>query len=119
MKKGKSLLATFLGALLAGSSAQAAVVTIGFDQFSRVYINSDKNGTGDFINALASGSYFAFGSFNGSFDPTTVNSSNLLSTLRGANWFKSFDVAFVNSDFHQYLVATAESGVSALTQTLS
>lgn len=94
-------------AWLSASSSKAAVVEIGFDQLSAVYTSSSRTTT------LADGSYFGFGSFASSFDPTTITSSNLLATLRSANWFKSFDVAFIDSDDTSYTIANATAATDA------
>ena len=101
-------LAAALVALTFSSSAKAASVQISFDQFSAVYTGSSLTTT------LASGSYFGFGSFSSSFDPTTITGANLLSTLRSANWFKSFDVGFIDSDDTSYTIANATAGTDPL-----
>jgi hypothetical protein len=85
--------------------ARAANVGIDFDQFGYVYTSY----TSSTVNTrMAGGSYFGFGSFNSSFDPTTITQSNILSTLRSsANWFKSFETAYIDSDDTQYNITSA------------
>lgn len=98
-----SKLAPALLALLLVSQVKAAVVQIGFDQLNNVYVNSSLS------QSLASGSYFAFGSFSSDTVAAGITQSNILSNLRSAStWFKSFETSFVNSDDHSYdIPATA------------
>jgi len=102
-----SKLAPALLALLLVSQAKAAVVQIGFDQLSNVYVNSSLS------QSLASGSYFAFGSFSSDTVAAGITQSNILSTLRNAStWFKSFETSFVSSDDFSYDIANAIASTS-------
>jgi len=87
--------------------ARAANVGIDFDQYGYVYTSY----TSSTVNTrMAGGSYFGFGSFTSSFDPTTITQSNILSTLRSsANWFKSFETAYIDSNeiLYENITATA------------
>jgi hypothetical protein len=106
----KSMISKSVGALLAlllVSQAEAAVVAINFDQLSFVYIDSLKS------QKLASGSYFAFGSFSSDSVAAGITQSNILSNLRnGSIWFNSFATSFVNSDDYTYEVANATASTS-------
>ena len=108
MKKSiANKLAATLLALLLVSQAKAAVVQIGFDQLSNVFINSSLN------QSLASGSYFAFGSFSSDTIAGGITQANILSNLRNpTTWFKSFEVSFVDSDDHSYDIRTATAAVA-------
>jgi hypothetical protein len=76
----------------------AATLSIGFDQLSKVYLNTT------YSTEMASGRYFGFGSFSGGFDPTTISQTNILSVLRdNTKWFKSFEASYVNSNDHSYV----------------
>ena len=93
--------------LLLVPEGKAAVVQIGFDQLSNVFIDSS------LTQSLASGSYFAFGSFSSDAVATGITQSNILSTLRNAStWFKSFETSFVNSDDDSYDIANAIASTS-------
>jgi hypothetical protein len=99
-----SKLAPALLALLLVSQAKAAVVQIGFDQLSNVFVNSSLS------QSLTSGSYFAFGSFSSDTVAAGITQSNILSNLRSAStWFKSFETLFVNSDDHSYEIPATAS----------
>ena len=105
-----SSISKMVGALLAlllVPQAKAAVVQIGFDQLSNVFIDSSLN------QSLDSGSYFAFGSFSSDVVAGGINQSNILSTLRNpSTWFKSFETSFVNSDDHSYDIGNATASTS-------
>ena len=60
-------------ALLLVPQAKAAVVGIGFDQLSNVFIDSS------LTQSLANGSYFAFGSFSSDSVAAGITQSNILS----------------------------------------
>ena len=92
-------------ALLLVPQAKAAVVQIGFDQLSNVFIDSSLN------QSLDSGSYFAFGSFSSDAVAGGITQANILSNLR-TTWFKSFETSFVNSDDHSYDIANATASTS-------
>jgi hypothetical protein len=98
-----SKLAPAFLALLLVSQAKAAVVQIGFDQLSNVFVNSSLS------QSLASGSYFAFGSFSSDAFAGGITQANILSNLRNpTTWFKSFETSFANSDDYSYdISATA------------
>ena len=102
-----SRISKMVGALLAlllVPQAKAAVVQIGFDQLSNVFIDSSLN------QSLANGSYFAFGSFSSDAVAGGINQSNILSNLRNpSTWFKSFETSFVNSDDTSYAVSATAS----------
>ena len=100
-----SKMAGALLALLLVPQAKAAVVQISFDQLSNVFVNSSLN------QSLASGSYFAFGSFSSDAVAAGITQSNILSNLRnGSIWFNSFATSFVNSDDATYTInATAST----------
>ena len=84
--------------------AKAAVVQIGFDQLSNVFIDSSLG------QSLASGSYFAFGSFSSDSVAAGITQANILSNLRnGSTWFKSFETSFVNSDDASYDISATAS----------
>jgi len=94
LKHKKSMMKSFRSALLVVgligfatiSDAKAVTVVYGFEQLSQLYTSSSLS------TELSAGSYFAFGSFNSSFDPTTITQANILSTLRDTNkWFKAFE----------------------------
>ena len=111
MKKPNiSKMAGALLALLLVPQAKAAVVGIGFDQLSSVFINSSLN------QNLASGSYFAFGSFSSDSVAAGITQANILSNLRNpSTWFKSFETSFVSSDDHSYDIADATASTSTET----
>ena len=90
--------------------ARAANVGIDFDQYGYVYTSY----TSSTVNTrMAGGSYFGFGSFNDSFDPTTITQANILSTLRSsANWFKSFETAYIDNNDTQYKNITATAATA-------
>ena len=103
----KSMMSKIVGALLAlllVPQAKAAVVQIGFDQLSNVFIDSSLG------QSLASGSYFAFGSFSSDSVAAGITQANILSNLRnGSTWFKSFETSFVNSDDASYDISATAS----------
>jgi len=106
MKKAiKSKMVGALLALLLVPQAKAAVVQIGFEQLNNVFIDSSLK------QSLASGSYFAFGSFSSDTVAAGITQANILSNLRNpSTWFKSFETSFVNSDDHAYDInATAST----------
>lgn len=105
MKKSiASKLAPALLALLLVSQAKAAVVQIGFDQLSNVFVNSSLS------QSLASGSYFAFGSFSTDAFAGGITQANILSNLRNpTTWFKSFETSFVSSDDYSYDISATAS----------
>ena len=97
-------LAAAILALLLVPQAKAAVVQIGFDQLSNVFIDSSLG------QSLASGSYFAFGSFSSDSVAAGITQANILSNLRnGSTWFKSFETSFVNSDDASYDISATAS----------
>ena len=97
-------LAAAILALLLVPQAKAAVVQIGFDQLSNVFIDSSLG------QSLASGSYFAFGSFSSDSVAAGITQANILSNLRNAStWFKSFETSFVNSDDASYDISATAS----------
>ena len=108
-----SRISKMVGALLAlllVPQAKAAVVQIGFDQLSNVFIDSSLN------QSLASGSYFAFGSFSSDAVAGGITQANILSNLRNPlTWFKSFETSFVNSNDHSYEIANATASTSTET----
>jgi hypothetical protein len=108
MKKAiKSKLVGALLALLLVPQAKAAVVEIGFDQLSNVFINSS------LTLSLANESYFAFGSFSSDAVAAGITQANILTNLRNpSTWFKSFETSFVNSDDHTYEIANAIASTS-------
>jgi len=86
---------------------KAAVVQIGFDQLSNVFIDNSMS------QSLASGSYFAFGSFSSDVVAAGITQSNILSTLRNAStWFKSFETSFVSSGDFSYDIVNAIASTS-------
>jgi hypothetical protein len=94
-------------ALLLMPQAKAAVVEIGFDQLSSVFVDRSLN------QSLASGSYFAFGSFSSDAVAGGITQANILTNLRNPLiWFKSFETSFVNSDDHSYEIANAIASTS-------
>jgi hypothetical protein len=108
MKKAiKSKLVGALLALLLVPQAKAAVVEIGFDQLSNVFINSS------LTQSLANGSYFAFGSFSSDAVASGITQANILTNLRNpSTWFKSFETSFVNSVDYTYEIANAIASTS-------
>lgn len=91
-------------ALLLVSQAKAAVVQIGFDQLSNVFINSSLN------QSLASGSYFAFGSFSSDTVAGGITQATILTNLRDPTaWSKSFETSFVSSDDYSYDISATAS----------
>jgi len=93
--------------LLLVPEGKTAVVQIGFDQLTNVFIDSSLN------QSLASGSYFAFGSFSSDAVAAGITQSNILSNLRNpSTWFKSFETSFVNSDDTSYDIANAIASTS-------
>ena len=109
----KSIISKMAGALLAlllVPQAKAAVVGIGFDQLSHVFIDSSLG------QRLASGSYFAFGSFSSDSVATGITQSNILTNLRSTStWFKSFETSFVNSNDYTYDILNATASTSTST----
>jgi hypothetical protein len=102
-----SKMAAAVFSLLLVPEGKAAVVQIGFDQLSNVFIDSSLN------QSLANGSYFAFGSFSSDVVAAGITQSNILSNLRNAStWFKSFETSFVNSDDYSYDIANAIASTS-------
>lgn len=105
-----SRISKMVGALLAlliVPQAKAAVVQIGFDQLSNVFIDSSLN------QSLASGSYFAFGSFSSDAVAGGITQANILSNLRTTStWFKSFETSFVNSVDYSYDIGNATASTS-------
>lgn len=94
-------------ALLLVSQAKAAVVEIGFDQLSNVFISSS------LTQSLANGSYFAFGSFSSDSVAAGITQSNILTNLRSTStWFKSFETSFVSSDDTTYRINDATASTS-------
>lgn len=82
------------------SDAKAATVGYGFDQISNLFTSST------FTAELSPGSYFGFGSFYSSFDPTTITQDNILSTLRNTTkWFKAFETATLTGEDQAYDVS--------------
>ena len=106
----KSIISKMAGALLAlllVPQAKAAVVGIGFDQLSNVFIDSS------LTQSLANGSYFAFGSFSSDSVAAGITQSNILTNLRSTStWFKSFETSFVNSDDYTYDILNATASTS-------
>jgi len=102
MKKSlrSSVLMLGLIAFITMSDAKAATVGYGFDQISNLYTSST------FSSELSPGSYFGFGSFYSSFDPTTITQGNILSTLRDTTkWFKAFETATLTGEDQVYDVS--------------
>ena len=111
MKKSNWKKFMVLGLTIASlSCAEAASVAIDFGQYGYVYTSY----TSSTVNQrLAAGSYFAFGSFNSPFDPSTITQANILSTLRdSANWFLSFEAAYLDSKDISYRIANATAGIA-------
>jgi len=105
-----SKVAGALLALLLVPQAKAAVVEIGFDQLSKVFVGNSPS------PELANGSYFAFGSFSSDTVAGGITQANILSNLRNPlTWFKSFETSFVNSDDHSYEIANATASTSTET----
>ena len=106
----KTIISKMAGALLAlllVPQAKAAVVGIGFDQLSNVFIDSS------LTQSLANGSYFAFGSFSSDSVAAGITQSNILTNLRSTStWFKSFETSFVNSDDYTYDILDATASTS-------
>jgi len=105
MKKSTvSKLVPALLALLLVSQAKAAVVQIGFEQLSNVFVDSSLS------QSLASGSYFAFGSFSSDAAAAGITQSNILNNLRNTStWFKSFETSFISSDDTTYNISSTAS----------
>ena len=102
-----SKVAGALLALLLVPQAKAAVVEIGFDQLSKVFIDNSRS------QELATGSYFAFGSFSSDTVARGITQANILTNLRDTSiWFNSFGTSFVNSDDHTYEIANAIASTS-------
>jgi hypothetical protein len=102
MKKSarSSILMLSLISFITMSDAKAATVGYGFDQISNLYTSST------FSSELSPGSYFGFGSFYSSFDPTTITQGNILSTLRDTSkWFKAFETATLTGEDQAYDVS--------------
>jgi hypothetical protein len=96
----KALLVVGLIGFTTMSDAKAATVGYGFDQVSNLFTSST------FTAELSPGSYFGFGSFYSSFDPTTITQANILSTLRDpAKWFKAFETATLTGVDQEYDVS--------------
>ena len=108
MKKAfKSKIVGALFAILLMPQAKAAVITIGFEQYSKVFIDSLAT------QSLASGSYFAFGSFSSDAVAGGITQANILSTLRNpSTWFKAFDTSFVDADYRNYVITNATASTS-------
>lgn len=106
----KTIISKMAGALLAlllVPQAKAAVVGIGFDQLSNVFIDNS------LTQSLANGSYFAFGSFSSDSVAAGITQSNILTNLRSTStWFKSFETSFVNSDDYTYNILNATASTS-------
>jgi len=105
LKRKKSMMKSFRSALLVVgligfatiSDAKAVTVVYGFDQLSNLYTSSSLSAE------LSAGSYFAFGSFYSSFDPTTITQANILSTLRDTTkWFMAFETATLTGEEQAY-----------------
>jgi len=93
----KALLVIGLMSFTTMSGASAATVAYGFDQISNLYTNSSLSAE------LNPGSYFAFGSFYPTFDPTTITKANLLATLKDpTKWFKAFETATLTGEDQTY-----------------
>jgi len=102
-----SKVAGALLALLLVPQAKAAVVEIGFDQLSNVFIDSSRT------QGLATGSYFAFGSFSSDTVARGITQANILTNLRSTTtWFNSFATSFVNSADHEYTITDAIASTS-------
>jgi hypothetical protein len=94
-------------ALLLVQQAKAAVVEIGFDQLSNVFIDGSRT------QRLATGSYFAFGSFSSDTVARGITQANILTNLRDTSiWFNSFGTSFVNSADHEYTISNAIASTS-------
>jgi hypothetical protein len=111
MKKSTvSKLVPALLALLLVSQAKAAVVQIGFEQLSNVFVDSSLS------QSLASGSYFAFGSFSSDAAAAGITQSNILNNLRNTStWFKSFETSFISSDDTTYNISSTASTSTDIT----
>jgi len=93
----KALLVIGLMSLTTMSDAKAATVAYGFDQLSNLFTSSS------LAAELSPGSYFGFGSFYSSFDPTTITQANILSTLRDSTkWFKAFETPTLTGEDQAY-----------------
>jgi len=102
-----SKVAGALLALLLVPQAKAAVVEIGFDQLSKVFIDNSRS------QELATGSYFAFGSFSSDTVARGITQANILTNLRDTSiWFNSFGTSFVNSADHEYTITDAIASTS-------
>ena len=102
MKKSLRTSVLMLGliAFITTSDGKAATVGYGFDQISNLFTSST------FTAELSPGSYFGFGSFYSSFDPTTITQGNILSTLRDTTkWFKAFETATLTGEDQAYDVS--------------
>jgi hypothetical protein len=100
------MLGAFLALLLVPHS-KAAVVTIGFEQLSKVFIDNS------LTQSLASGSYFAFGSFSSDAVAGGITQANILTNLRNPSaWFKAFETSFVDSDYKNYVITDATASTS-------
>jgi len=96
----KALLVIGLMSFTTMSDAKAATVQYGFDQLSNLFTSSSP------AVALSPGSYFGFGSFYSSFDPTTITQANILSALRDSTkWFKAFETATLTGPDQEYDVS--------------
>jgi hypothetical protein len=94
-------------ALLLVPQAKAAVVEIGFDQLSKVFVSNSPS------QELATGSYFAFGSFSSDTVARGITQANILSTLRNSeNWFLSFEAAYVDSNDTSYKITNATAAIA-------
>ena len=86
----KALLVIGLIGFTVISDAKAAAILYGFDQGLDIYKSNS------LTTKLSAGSYFGFGSFYSSFDPTTITKANILSTLRDTTkWFMGFETSLV------------------------
>ena len=106
----KAFTSKMVGALLAlllVPQAKAAVVQIGFEQLSKVFIDNS------LTQSLATGSYFAFGSFSSDAVAGGITQANILSNLRNpSTWFKSFETSFVDSGYRNYVINEATASTS-------
>lgn len=110
MKKSNWKNFMVLGLAIASlSRAEAASVAIDFGQYGYVYTSY----TSSTVNTrMAEGSYFGFGSFTSSFDPTTITQANILSTLRSANWFLAFEAAYKDNKDTSYVIPNATAAIA-------
>jgi len=89
------------------SDAKGATVVYGFDQISNLFTSSK------LTSELSPGSYFGFGSFYSTFDPTTITQGNILSALRDSTkWFKAFETATLTGEDQSYSVTGTAATVA-------